>query len=236
MQEADTALYWWACTACPDGHSQGWGSALSHSGHWQTLRQVSAPGQQEPHHSKPPQPGTAEKSTLLSTGGKQGHYVCLALQPPATAMERAHLTLRPPGTQCWAWAAFEHVRFLHASLGSHRWLKDWPFSHFSELLFMASQLSLWEAGRVRWWCPQPALPGCDSALTHHPLFSSRGEGCSHLGHGHLWPHSSAQIHCFPNLHFRGCRKQPSCHTVRTLYFQRILTTKRTEELQNALKI
>lgn len=76
-----------------------------------------------------------------------------------------------------------------------------------------------------WLCPESSSS-----------FSSRGDGCSHLGHGHLWPFSSGQTHYFPSLQFRGCSKQPSHHTVKTLYFQSIFTTKRTEELQNVLKI
>lgn len=122
---------------------------------------------QNPHHSKTPRPGTAEKSTGFSAGWKQGHYVCLGLQPPP--WKEALLALSPPYKH-----SAEPELLLNGrdtctrDLGSHRSLKDWPFSHFKGLLFTAFQLSLVRSRKSEWWCPQPELTGCDSALSHHP--------------------------------------------------------------------
>lgn len=124
MWEPDTAFHWWAFTASSQGYCQllGFSSlplwTLADTGSGVIACNAEPTWQQNTSawHCR-------EKHRVLSWMG--GHYVCQGLQPP-----------RPS----WPWDLHKHSAepelLLHVrdtcmqDLGSHRSLKDWPFSHF----------------------------------------------------------------------------------------------------------
>lgn len=167
------------------GTASCWFSSLpsAHCRHW------------NPHHSKPPQPETAENSMGLSAGGKQGHDVCLGLQPPPPDSESS----TNPGLSlsCLWTGKIPACTWL----GQHRLWKHWPFSHFKGLLFMAFQLSLVRSrksevvspGSVnRMWLPWVII-----------LFLLKCRWLLTPGSQTPMAHSSGHTHCFPSSHFRA---------------------------------
>lgn len=166
-------------------------------------------------------------------GHSQPPQLLVQLSPPLhTADTGTHITANhkhraQPELPLDRWDTCMH------DLGSHRLWKHWPFSHFKGLLFMAFQLSLVRSrksevvspGSVnRMWLPWVIilfLLKCRWLLTP----GSQTPMATLIRTNPLLPKLALQ------------RLQEATFTLhRTLSFQSIFTTKRTEELQNVLKI